>query len=214
MTHFGVTVREGRHGLKLNRSNYVAGSRICSFPWQYGGEYDGEELARYIQDCVKNFNLNMEYFARLGRRDFNQTLDHFLVRNIDFKAVPDLKVYDGAPGYYMMVLDEYKQVYLGTTKDIKARVQKHWKNVQPLDRLISGTVGTSIISIDSFRALDTTRLYAFATPEIYGEENRYIEQIAAKYLCNRTIGGKLVDGKGKATGLGEAIGLRKTRNLR
>jgi len=205
--HLGVIVREGKHGLKLNRNNYIAGSRECSFPWQYGAEYESEELARYIKDCMRSFNLNMEYYAQLCPEEFNAALERFIRENPEFEPVEDLNLYEGQAGYYMMVLDEYRQIYLGTTEDIKGRVRKHWKNVKPLDRLVSGKVENSILAIDSFRALDTTRLFACITEQTYGLENLYIEQLPEKFLCNRTIGGKL---KG---GLGEAISSRKIRHF-
>jgi hypothetical protein len=205
--HFGIEIREGKHGLKLTKANFIAGSRCCSFPGQYGAEYDGEGLAKYIRDCLKHFELSRKYFASLNPKDFDEAVRRFTRNNPEFEPVADLSEYKGKPGYYMMVLDDYRQVYLGTTRDIYTRIRKHWKEVKPLDRLISGSVDSSIISIDSFRCLDTTRIFVCATPEVYDHENKYIEQLPSEFLCNRTVGGKL---KG---GYGEAISLRRTRNL-
>jgi hypothetical protein len=212
--HFGLEIRKNKYGFKLNRSNYAAGSRKCSFPWQYGAEYAEEELAEYIKDCMENYDLNMKYFAGLGLLGFDNAIKRFLHFHPEFVPVADLNAYNDRPGYYMMVLGKYRQIYLGTTHDIKRRIQKHWKTVKPLDRLISGYVETSIISIDSFRALDTTRIFVYVTPRIFGSEDAYLAQLPDKYLCNRTVGGRMKGGKGTAVGLGESLGLRKTRNLK
>ncbi len=59
----------------------------------------------------------------------------------------------------MLVLDEYKQVYIGQSTDIKSRILHHRSKKKPFDRLIFGSVENSILSIDSFGALDTTRIY-------------------------------------------------------
>jgi hypothetical protein len=60
-------------------------------------------------------------------------IEGFLERNRQFTGVSDLNLYDGKSGYYMMVLDEYSQVYIGTTNDIKRRIRQHWSNSKPFD---------------------------------------------------------------------------------
>ncbi|WP_091227261.1 hypothetical protein [Microbacterium sp. 3J1] len=72
--------------------------------------------------------------------------------------VTDLTQWDGVGGLYIMVLAEYRQVYVGATSSftgIAKRIRQHWTNQKQFDRLIWGDVDTSILSIDSFRALDT-----------------------------------------------------------
>ena len=69
-------------------------------------------------------------------------------------------------GIYVLVLDEYKQVYIGQAKDIKKRVMQHWSKQKPFDRLIFGGVNNSVLSIDCFGALDTTRIFVLETTSL------------------------------------------------
>ena len=95
----------------------------------------------------------------------------------------------------MMVFDEYKQVYVGTTQHLRRRIQEHWNSKMPIDRLIFGDFFASRLSIDSFRALDTTRLYARIVSEddAFGEEEA--EELSDdRYRLNRTGLGALMGG--------------------
>lgn len=95
-----------------------------------------------------------------------------------------------------MVLDEYHQIYIGTSDNIKKRILQHWSMRKPFDRLLCpiGAVETSILSIDSFRAYDTTRIYACINQDTYEKEDYYIKQFSSKFLCNRLSGGKITGG--------------------
>lgn len=55
--------------------------------------------------------------------------------------------------------------------------------------MIFGQVETSKLSIDSFKALDTTRIFVFYTDETFWQEDKYINDISDKFSCNRTGGG-------------------------
>ena len=98
------------------------------------------------------------------------------------------------PGYYIIVLDKYKQVYIGKTIDIHRRIRQHWTTQKPFDRTLFPihAVTSSVFSIDFFRALDTTRVYAWRTSWLYlpeqTEEGQLIHNFPAKYLVNR-LGG-------------------------
>lgn len=53
-----------------------------------------------------------------------------------------------------MVLDEYRQVYIGATSESAGtaeRIRQHWSGQKQFDRLLAGSVETSVLSIDSFR---------------------------------------------------------------
>ena len=65
-----------------------------------------------------------------------------------------------------MVLDLYKQAYTGQAADIRMRIKRHWSGTKQFERLIFGTKESSVLSIDSFRALDTTRIFAAKTPPV------------------------------------------------
>lgn len=68
-------------------------------------------------------------------------------------------------------------------------------------------VNSSILSIDSFRALDTTRIFAYATKTTFELEDEFKNQFSAKFVCNRLKGGKIIDG------LLQAMSMIKKRNL-
>lgn len=65
-----------------------------------------------------------------------------------------------------------------------------------------------MLSIDSFRALDTTRIYTYVTSATYENENEYIDQFSEEFICNRLAGGRVTGG------LLQAIGMRKSRTLK
>lgn len=216
--HFGMKILEGKRGLKLTRENYVLVSNkntLARFSMDiYADEedkiYSDEWCQKQFNDCIKNFDLNMEYFSLLSHDEFNKEIEEFLKRNMQFTEVFDLNLYDGKPGYYVMVLDEYCQVYIGTSVDIKRRIRQHWTKSKSFDRLLfpMGNVDSSILSIDSFRALDTTRIYIYITDETYNSEDKFINQFSDKFVCNRIAGGKITGG------LFQAITMMKKRNLK
>lgn len=204
MVHFGVTVRDKKP--KLDKKDYAIINNKSSLG--NGNIYSDEWCEEHREDCLKNFDLNMEYFQLLDKDEFNKEIDNFLNEHKEFKEVKDLKLYNGKSGYYIMILDEYKQLYVGTTNDIKKRIQTHWSKKMPFDRLIWGSVDNSILSINSFKALDTTRIYAFETEDTFSIENYYIECFNTKFVCNRIEGGFL------KSGLLETINSMKTRKLK
>ncbi|MCC3359414.1 GIY-YIG nuclease family protein [Bacillus sp. REN16] len=216
--HFGVKVLEGKRGLKLTREKYAVVSNKNSlvrfdreiYADKYGKIYTDEWCENQLKEALENYDLNMEYFSLLNHDEFCEEIEGFLNLNKKYTKVFDLNLYEGKSGYYMMVLDEYSQVYIGTTNDIKRRVRQHWSNSKPFDRLLfpMGNVDSSILSIDSFRALDTTRIYVYETNKTFSNEDKFINQFPAKFLCNRMAGGKITGG------FIQAIAMMKERNLK
>lgn len=218
LRHFGVNIRENEDGLKLTRENYFKKSNISSFSVKFskdiyadetGRTYNDEWCENQLRDCLRNYDLNIEFFSLLNHDEFETELIQFMKRNQQFKEVYDLNTYQKKSGYYIMILDEYCQVYIGTTEDIKRRILNHWTKKNPFDRLLfpMGNVDSSIISIDSFRAFDTTRIFAFPTINTYDNENIYINEFSPQYVCNRMAGGKIPGG------LIQAIAMMKKRKL-
>lgn len=215
--HFAVKVLEGKRGLNLTRENYAVVSNKNSlghssadiYADEEGSSYSDEWCKKQLEDCLKNYELNMEYFSLLSHDEFSEEINKFLQNNKMFMEVLDLNLYDRKSGYYMMVLDEYCQIYIGTTEDIKTRIKRHWTNTKSFDRLLfpMGNVDASILSIDSFRALDTTRIFAYTVNETYSSEDNFINQFSAKFVCNRLAGGKVTGG------LLQAISMIKKRDL-
>lgn len=202
--HFGATIREKTDGLKLTKENYIKISNKSSL--KTGKVYTDSFVNKHKENCLYNYNLNMRYFDLLSKEEFNKELTKFVSENKLFKQITDLEPLNGVTGYYLMVLDEYAQAYIGISRDIKKRVQSHWSKQKEFDRLLFGSKGNSILSIDSFKAYDTTRIFVYPTDEIKGQEDYFINQFNKKYILNRTSGGTL-------DGLMEAIINRKIREL-
>ncbi|MGM9600730.1 MAG: hypothetical protein ACI3W5_03955 [Faecousia sp.] len=219
--HFGVLVVPGKYGLRLCRENYAIidnkptdkGGRstfdelnfINSLPkyvvdktetigertYVIEKHYTDEWCKKHYDDCMKNFDLNMKFYKQLDKGNFEKKIESFLKRYKCFKPVTDLKEYAGESGYYLMVLDEYRQIYIGTSDDIMKRIQTHWRARKKFDRLVFRDPTTSRLSIDSFRALDTTRIYAYKTWNTYEVEDKYINFFPDEYICNRISGGRM-----------------------
>ena len=134
----------------------------------------------------------MAYYKSLDKEDFDNVIADKIKSNPMFLEVTDLNEYK-CPGIYILVLDEYKQLYVGIAKNIKTRIQIHWTANKDLGRLVFGGVTESKLSIDSFRALDTTRIFACAKDiskdDLWKEEYNITNSIPEKYLCNRMLGG-------------------------
>lgn len=216
--HFGLKVLEGKRGLKLTRENYVVVSNkntLLKFPMDIYADEDGriysdEWCKKQLDNCLKNFDLNMEYFSLLNHDEFNMEITKFLKSNECFVEVFDLNLYDEKSGYYIMILDEYCQLYIGTTDNIKKRIRQHWNKSKSFDRLLfpMGAVDTSVFSIESFRAFDTTRILAYTTKRTFDLEDKFMNQFSSKYVCNRLGGGKITGG------LFQAITMMKKRKLK
>lgn len=203
--HLGLYLREKPGGLKLTRENYIRVDKKSSF----GDDviYPGKFIESHTKNCFDNFDLNMEYYRSLSKPEFNQELTSFLSKTKVFEKFTNLSLLKGVSGYYIMILDEYSQVDIGISGDITKRLRVHWSAQKQFDRLLFGEVDNSILSIDSFRAYDTTRLFAYVCNEFKSYENEFINYFDAKYVLNRTVGGTL-------NGLTEAILHGKTRKLR
>lgn len=208
MEYFGVNVRPTKKGLKLKREDYAIIDPKNSFKKNiisgmrniYTDEeqkfYKEEWCLTHREKCLKNFDLNMAFFKTLDHDEFDREINKFLKKYKKFKEVYDLKEYNNVSGYYIMVLDNYCQIYVGTSENIKRRIQSHWTKNKNFDRLLypMNAVETSVLSIDSFCALDTTRIYALRTTQLYDSENKYIEFFSPKFITNRIGGGKIEPG--------------------
>lgn len=192
--HFNIKLRNPVTELKLTRENYINNKIKGTIPGAEGLVYSEAWYSEKIKRALENFDLNMKFFSKLDKNAFQNELNKFLTLNKNFIEVFDLNLYSNQPGYYLMVLDEYCQIYVGTTKHIKQRVLQHWSRKMPLDRLIFGKVEDSILAFDSFKAFDTTRIFAYPTSDTYVDENVYIEQFSNKFVSNRTTGGLHTNG--------------------
>lgn len=188
----------------MTRENYIEKVRFKeSLLKKY---YTDTVIEKHKEIYLDNFDLNMAYFRSLSKGKFEDSLQEFLNENSSFMEITDLNAVNGTSGYYVMLLDEYAQAYIGTSRNIKKRIQQHWTMQMYFDRMIFGDKDHSILSINSFRALDTTRIFVYPTSNTFNLEDKFINQFDQQYLLNRTAGGIL-------EGLSEAVAKMKTRDF-
>lgn len=211
-THFGVRVQRGsKNGLRLVREEYARINKRSSFHvprelhpayWDArAGDFDDDEHRFYTdewcehqrEEALENFDLNIAFMRSLDAAEFEEIVTEHVASRLNMRPVYDLNEWDHKPGIYVMVLDDYRQVYVGTTSasvGVKERVRQHWRATKPFDRLLFGGVDDSILSIDSFRALDTTRIFALTSKKAYDIETPLVESIPPKFRLNRIVGGE------------------------
>ena len=190
VVHLGAEFSESRYGFKLKKETYLPTltDRVRKL-------FSVSELKRYINECYKNFDLNINFCKHLSKEKFDKCVNNFFDKYKEFHQIFDITETKDKIGYYIMILDEYKQVYVGTSNScIYKRIRKHMSSNQEFDRLLWGSWKSSIISINSFRPLDTTRIYVYYTKDSFSNENKYIKGFKKEYVLNRTIGGKLRNG--------------------
>lgn len=181
ITHLGLTIcdKKGNH---ISKDIYLSAKPEHMRGW---------EECHYVAQIPKaslNYDLNMRYFASLDEDEFNKYLGKMCKKH-KFKECLDLNELAGVAGIYIMVLDQYKQVYIGQSSDIKRRIKNHWSKSKSLERLIFGDVCSSVISIDSFGPLDTTRVFFRTSNSIMSIEERLVREFDSRYTLNRTSGG-------------------------
>jgi len=182
--HFNSRFYESKYGWKLTRETYIP-----NITDPVKKLYSKKELKEHLEKYYINFDLNMEYFKKLKKEEFDKSLNKFLKKYPEFQKLENLESTKNMSGYYIMVLGEYKQVYIGTGKDIYKRLRRHMSDNQDVDCLIWGSVTNSILSINSFRPFDTTEIYVYFTSKTFESENKYIEEFSDKFVLNRTCGG-------------------------
>lgn len=166
--------------------------------------YNEEFIKRNKEAILKNLNLNLKFYTKLDSEEFNKNFNKVLKlkKNNGLKKVTDLKEYIGKKGIYIMVLDKYKQIYIGQSKrDVVERIINHWKRKVEFENLLIGKVNESKLSIDTFGMLDTTRIYIEDIDPLYynnsekidKREEYLINSIPEQYLINKVGGGLRLD---------------------
>ena len=206
MEHFGVKLTSRGKEFKLTRDEFAlidTKPSLCfmqsladrnAYTDKFGTSYREEWCKEYREICLKNYDLNMQYFSMLDEEKFNRTLESFLGQYEGFQEVFDLKEYAQVEGYYIMVFDEYKQVYIGKTDNIKKRIMQHWSKSKQFDRTLLPMYDykKSCFSVDFFRALDTTRIFVWKKHVSTGIENELISKYPKQFCTNR-IGGDITN---------------------
>ncbi|WP_285117283.1 GIY-YIG nuclease family protein [Leifsonia sp. fls2-241-R2A-40a] len=208
--HLGERVRAGKYGFRLTRDVYAVPSKRNTkpIPREFVSDEMWEEMSEIYEDddhriytdawvaewhdaVLENFDLNMAWFENIEPSAFEAVIAGMLAAEPKLQEVTDLRPLDGVSGVYVMVLDGYRQVYIGQATDIRARIKRHWSGVKQFDRLLWAHKHESVMSIDSFRALDTTRVFAVRTGRPDMLEQKLVEAVPADYRLNRISGGTL-----------------------
>ena len=174
--------------------------------------YTDEWVKQHYENCMYNYDLNIRYFGSLNKEEFDEALNRF-VKKYKMVQVFDLNKAPMA-GVYMLVLDEYKQVYIGISYCIKKRILSHWNHKKEFGKLIFGSRETSVLAIDSFGALDTTRIYVkrLMGEDINALEAKMVANLDDKFTLNRVRGGLNSDIPNSMRGL-LAMSSMKERDL-
>jgi hypothetical protein len=154
--------------------------------------YTAAWCERQQSRALENYDLNMAFFSRLDVAAFESAVNEVVASHPGLIEVFDLNDWVDVTGVYVMVLDDFKQIYVGMTRakgGIRDRIRKHWSTSKQFDRLIYGDVYTSVISVDSFRGLDTTRIFAMKSNKPETTEAKIVASVPSQYLLNRTGGG-------------------------
>ena len=219
--HFGARIKKCDDN-KISRANYAVIDKRNSLwtsktPLRYSSleqrqaYYDDEECRIYSdsfclewqEKCLINYDKNMVFYSQLSKSEFEEMVKKEIESFPNVRKVLDVNNYSGVQGVYLLLLDEYKQVYVGQSKDIKKRILAHWSKRKEFDRLIFGSVNNSSLSIDSFGALDTTRIYAIETDLLDNTETAIISKIPLYFRLNRIGGGAPKDNLDIMISLGE-----------
>lgn len=161
--------------------------------------YNEEYIRRKKEATIENFRLNMQFYEKLDKNDFDECLNKILSmkKNKGLKEVSDLKEFIGIKGIYVMVLDKYKQIYIGQSqRDVVARIIQHWSKKVEFENLLIGSVDKSKLRIDNFGILDTTRIYIEEVEPLHIDkrEEELVDLIPEEYLANLVAGGIKLDG--------------------
>lgn len=213
--HFGELIRPGKYGHRLTREMYALVNKRSSarIPEHMLNDelraflaphYEDAELTihtvefcrRHREMALENFDLNMAFFAQIPQESFDEALVEMLRKNKRLRPVTDLRSLDGEVGVYVLVLDDYRQAYIGQSWDMRKRIKAHWNGTKQFDRLLWGGVEESVMSIDSFRALDTTRIFASRTINYDTLEARLVRTFPPDCLLNRIDGGAVTGLRG------------------
>ena len=196
MIHFGCNLKKSANELTLSRDNYMYKKKNGEYAFKFKGNWSQEEIAEREQLNLANFDINMHFYDQLDRALFERQLEKILTMFPGFEEVTDLTLEFDRRGIYLLVLGKYKQLYIGKTyKNFLERIKKHWSNNVEFDRLIFFDWRKSKLSIDSFKALDTTQIFVLplsATEDsLLKIESQLVEVVEGEYLANRLSGGSV-----------------------
>jgi len=179
--HFGIKIKE-KPTNNINKEIYLSAKPEGMRGWKEE-HYPLQRMRAEI-----NFDANILYFSSLEKNKFLSYIEKY-VEQFKFKECTNLNDLNYIEGIYMLVLDQYKQIYIGQSTNIKNRIIRHWNGRKSLERLIFGDICNSKLSIDSFGALDTTRIFYIKTNSCFILEEKILKILDDRYTLNRTAGG-------------------------
>lgn len=179
--HFGIRIKE-KPTNNINKEIYLSAKPEGLRGWKEE-HYPLQRMRAEI-----NFDANILYFSSLDKNDFLSYIEK-CVKKFKFKECTNLNDLNYIEGIYMLVLDKYKQIYIGQSTNIKNRIISHWNGQKSLERLIFGDICNSKLSIDSFGALDITRIFYIKTASCFTLEEKILGKLDNRYTLNRTAGG-------------------------
>lgn len=207
--YFGEKPRRSKYGHKMTREMYAYPSRSphqrpnrellgeqrwARSAWAYRDEEHTRHSDLYLlaqrDAALMTFDISMRYFESLDATDFESALTNVLAEAPTLKSAESLQKWDGVPGVYVMVFDEYKQFHVGQASDIHKRIKQHWNGRKGFDRLIYPSKYRTILPVDELRVLDTTRIYAARSNSRYELEQRAENAADPSYTLNRIGGGE------------------------
>lgn len=138
----------------------------------------------------------MKFYQKLDINKYNKVITK-IIKKYKMIEIKDLNECKGKKGIYILLQENYKQMYIGqTTRDLRERIIRHWKKKPEFDRILFGKAESSVIGIDSFGALDTTRILVFYEDnknKIDRLEEKLVEETPKEFLNNRIGGGIHLD---------------------
>lgn len=207
--HFGDIFRASKFGHKMIRDLYAYPGRKpkerskreqlgealwTNIAWSYRDDEHAEHSDAYLlvqrDAALRNFDLSMAYFASLDAGEFEEALQKVLAAEPRLVPVKSLPAWERDTGVYVMVFDEYKQLYIGQANDIRKRIRQHLTGRKSFDRLLFGSKYTSVFPVDELRALDMTRLYAVSSFQTLDIERRLEAAADQRFCLNRIAGGE------------------------
>ena len=179
--HFGIRFNEDITPKYMTKDNFAVVKQNEKYPLN--------DIA--INGAKNNYDLNIEYFNKLDQNEFNHSVDE-LLSSQTFLSVEDLDILEDKKGIYVLVLDNYKQIYIGqTSSDLKKRIVKHLKYKTTFRDVPK--VHKDTLPIDAFKPMDITRIFVILAKrqfQLNELESELIANFPSKFLLNKTIGGK------------------------
>ena len=186
INHFGINIFD-------KPTNHICKDHIVNAPKEKNSDWCDESIAIKRKQADINYDLNMAYFESLDHGEFMEYIQK-QTEMFHFMECLDLNDVDGVCGIYIMVLDCYNQIYIGKAEGIdgiKGRMLSHWNKKKPIEKIVTWDLISSILPIDCFGALDTTRVYYLPIPKnkIFKTEEVITSAFDKRYQLNRVPGG-------------------------